>query len=1163
MRIATRLLFSLLPFAAAPILALTSISPYKSFTREVLTSSDLNSSFTAIITGVNNLIALHPGDSTKTGIGAHDSLTTASTATITIKNPLVFYDNTDSLVVPGHARLDSIETNRVSLSDNEAIRFGTGFDVDLKYNATDLVLNLTVAGAGDLVVNNGSIELDDSEGTTYGTGKDATIRYDATNLVINPKAVGSGVLQVTGDVDVTGTTEATSTTAAALKTAGGLGVAGDIYAGDDIFLTATGVLNWGAGDVTVTGGTNTLTVAGGDLVVNTVTGANAAGPAFIGDEAATATNPTLVPNKTEEDTGIGWASADVVTVVTGGAERVRIQNSLMLFPSGSALAPNTADASDNGVLHFAGGGSAGYTRGATLFAYGNEHATEPGEMWLRAGNVAGGDIVFQTGSAVEALRIDAAGATTVTGGLVAVNITSSGLLDITNTTESTSTVTGSIHTDGGLGVAGDIYAGDDIFLTATGVLNWGAGDVTVTGGTNTLTVAGGDLVVNTVTGANAAGPAFIGDEAATATNPTLVPNKTEEDTGIGWASADVVTVVTGGAERVRIQNSLMLFPSGSALAPNTADASDNGVLHFAGGGSAGYTRGATLFAYGNEHATEPGEMWLRAGNVAGGDIVFQTGSAVEALRIDAAGATTVTGGLVAVNITSSGLLDITNTTESTSTVTGSIHTDGGLGVAGDIYAGDDIFFTTGAVQNYGAGNFTATHSAGALAFSGTISAATGSTVGNLTLANGSITDSGGALSFGNENVSTTGTLASGALTVTGAATATTTFTAASDLAIGTGSVTSVSGAISFGNENLTTTGTLAAGATTISGLLTAQAGQRITSNAATGSWLDFYNTVVDAGNRNWSIVQNAAVYGDLHFLVSAAADGNPRSGATSVLQMTSAGRVGINETANANMTTGLTINQGTNDDEIFALKSSDVGHGMTVQAETDTYFEARKISATLGGSRLSAYSETGQNYSMMLRGIATDETATRTTSGQAPVVLMAGLKSTTTATAISADQNLVVISNFGTTRFIFDSDGDSHQDVGTAWTNFDHEEDAMVVRSIGIVMDPGSIVKSEFDDWNRDHKEDLIRTGLIPRLTPEQLAAGEQPLMNTTQLARLHNGAIWQNHERIMTTAEKLYSMEEVLSELREDNIAMRKEMQEAGCLMTPTPYKPIWEVTR
>jgi hypothetical protein len=93
------------------------------------------------------------------------------------------------------------------------------------------------------------------------------------------------------------------------------------------------------------------------------------------------------------------------------------------------------------------------------------------------------------------------------------------------------------------------------------------------------------------------------------------------------------------------------------------------------------------------------------------------------------------------------------------------------------------------------------------------------TSGTLTLAAGSITDSSGAISFGNENLSTTGTLASGALTVTGAATATTTFTAASDLAIGTGSVTSASGAISFGNENLTTTGTLAAGATTVTGAL--------------------------------------------------------------------------------------------------------------------------------------------------------------------------------------------------------------------------------------------------------------------------------------------------------------------------------------------------------
>ena len=41
---------------------------------------------------------------------------------------------------------------------------------------------------------------------------------------------------------------------------------------------------------------------------------------------------------------------------------------------------------------------------------------------------------------------------------------------------------------------------------------------------------------------------------------------------------------------------------------------------------------------------------------------------------------------------------------------------------------------------------------------GAATLATGSTVGNLTLANGSITDSSGAISFGNENLTTTGTL---------------------------------------------------------------------------------------------------------------------------------------------------------------------------------------------------------------------------------------------------------------------------------------------------------------------------------------------------------------------------------------------------------------------
>lgn len=82
--------------------------------------------------------------------------------------------------------------------------------------------------------------------------------------------------------------------------------------------------------------------------------------------------------------------------------------------------------------------------------------------------------------------------------------------------------------------------------------------------------------------------------------------------------------------------------------------------------------------------------------------------------------------------------------------------------------------------------------------------------GTMTVAGGSITDSSGAISFDNENLTTTGSLNCAALVASGTATIN------SDIVISSGSITSTSGAISFGNENLTTTGTLASGTHTIS-----------------------------------------------------------------------------------------------------------------------------------------------------------------------------------------------------------------------------------------------------------------------------------------------------------------------------------------------------------
>jgi hypothetical protein len=109
---------------------------------------------------------------------------------------------------------------------------------------------------------------------------------------------------------------------------------------------------------------------------------------------------------------------------------------------------------------------------------------------------------------------------------------------------------------------------------------------------------------------------------------------------------------------------------------------------------------------------------------------------------------------------------------------------------------------------------------GTFSFSGAQTFVTGSTFATLTFANGSITDSSGAISFGNENLTTTGTLAAGGDSVIG------------NLTLADGSITDSSGAISFGNENLTTTGTLSAGSGTTLGNLTFADGSITDSSGA-------------------------------------------------------------------------------------------------------------------------------------------------------------------------------------------------------------------------------------------------------------------------------------------------------------------------------------------
>jgi hypothetical protein len=148
-----------------------------------------------------------------------------------------------------------------------------------------------------------------------------------------------------------------------------------------------------------------------------------------------------------------------------------------------------------------------------------------------------------------------------------------------------------------------------------------------------------------------------------------------------------------------------------------------------------------------------------------------------------------------------------------------------------------------------------------------------------------------------------------------------------------------------------------------------------------------------------------------------------------VAMFDTSGSAYIGDTSNAFMTQGLTINQGANDNEILALKSSDVAHGMTDFSETDTFTYFRKFNATTGGLFMGGFSE--DTVGVRLSGFITNDTTTKTTSSVAAINLNPGKKSGTSVGAMGTDANLLSIRNNSTTKLIIDAEGTIHQIPGS------------------------------------------------------------------------------------------------------------------------------------
>jgi len=230
------------------------------------------------------------------------------------------------------------------------------------------------------------------------------------------------------------------------------------------------------------------------------------------------------------------------------------------------------------------------------------------------------------------------------------------------------------------------------------------------------------------------------------------------------------------------------------------------------------------------------------------------------------------------------------------------------------------------------------------------------------------------------------------------------------------------------------------------------------------------------------------------------------------MRLNSSSALFLGDDSNGGMTTGLTINQGAADNEAFALKSSDVAHGMTTRAETDTYFSISKYDAN-GGVMSRAITDTG-TVGWLLRAHAPSVDSDRDATATGFFMVDSRKNSGSGDTAPDADSNLVVFTAYGVTKFIFDMEGSGHADV--EWVAYADHDDIALINDLENEM-------LEFDGsperTKRRHM--LEEIGVIGKDSWHIENGRPKAMVNQTKLQMLHHGALMQVGERITALEEE------------------------------------------
>ena len=414
--------------------------------------------------------------------------------------------------------LDSTATTINMGGAATTVEIGAATGTTTVHNNVDIDLDLNVDG-GDITTGAGTFNLVNTTATTLNIGGAATtVTAGATTGNFNIRNTNvnlAGNLFVNGntlDTDETGvfnllkdnvttlamaqaaTEIVVGETKAAATLAGDLGemivrmdlrTNTDMYVDGDLFVSR--INNTPIGNVTPSTGAFT-TLASNNFVTFT-DGTNATGAAWAQAIAAVKiTGGLWVQQDIRADNFIGDMSAAFLTSGTIPNARIQAtgvtQHQLSITGTGALNAGSITSGFGNiniGTSIFSGDGSGLTTLSATALSSGTvadariaassitqHQASITGTGILNSGSITSGfgsidigtDIITANGSGLTTLNASNLSSGTVDGGRLGGNQSMGGIKTFSNTTAATSVTTGAVKVSGGMGVAGNLYAGN-------------------------------------------------------------------------------------------------------------------------------------------------------------------------------------------------------------------------------------------------------------------------------------------------------------------------------------------------------------------------------------------------------------------------------------------------------------------------------------------------------------------------------------------------------------------------------------------------------------------------------------------------------------------------------------------------------------------------------